>query len=414
MPREGHPLIFSKMPVPVSGNAAVNIFHTVFVLNKHLIFVFSVLFSVSLLFLNSCEELQVETGISVSDRQVTYQAGQVTVNVTASGEWVLSLYYQGIQDGWASLSQTSGRGSKDGIVLNYDENSTSETRSLYVILTNRGDDYAVTFVQLNEEDSGWVGTYPGWLELPAVVENDDCRFYTHDMKLGSGKMSRNYSFLWDRDNLVSHWVAYPLNKGLIGSGSRTDDWGYDPEVPYEDQPRLERGYKGGYDRGHQIPSADRLSYAANQQTFYYTNMTPQIGSGFNQRIWASLETKVRSIAMACDTLYVVTGCIVDGSTEVAYDNDNREVTVPVAYYKALLRYSDSSSAGISGYSAAAFYLDHRSYSETNVTEDMLMPVDELEDITGLDFFANLPGKIGGAQADLIESEDPRNVSFWLN
>lgn len=45
---------------------------------------------------------------------------------------------------------------------------------------------------------------------------------------------------------------------------------------------------------------------------------------------------------------------------------------------------------------------------------MMMSIDELEEITGLDFFANLPGKIGDAQADQIESEDPRDVSFWLN
>ncbi len=359
--------------------------------------------------------MQVETGISISNRQAAYTAGQETISVTASGEWVLSIYYQGDQDGWASLSRTSGRGSMDGIILSYDENGMGESRSLYVILTSKGTDYAVTFVQLNEKDSGWVGTYPGWLELPAISENDVCKFYMHDMTLSNGKVSRNYSFLWDKDNLVSHWVAYPLNKGLIGSGSRTDDWGYDPEVPYEDQPRLERGYRGGYDRGHQIPSADRLMRSANRQTFYYTNMTPQIGRGFNQGIWANLEAKVRSIAMSCDTLYVVTGCIVDGSTKVAYDNDNREVTVPVAYYKALLRYSGSSSAGISGYSAAAFYLDHRSYGNgDSVNEGMLRSIDELEEITGLDFFANLPGKLGGSQADRIEAEDPANVSFWLN
>lgn len=357
--------------------------------------------------------MQVETGITISNRQAVYKAGQETVGISASGEWALSLFYYGSQQGWATLSQTSGRGSKD-VILEYEENGTSENRSLLVILTSHGTDYAVTFVQLNEEASGWVGAFPGWLELPSVAETDDCRFYTHDMTLGTGKVTRNYSFLWDRDNLVSHWVAYPLNKGLIGNGTRTDAWSYDPKVPREDQPRLDWAYDGGYDRGHQLPSADRLTRAANQQTFYFTNMTPQIGRRFNQGIWANLESKVRSVALACDTLYVVTGCIVEGSNGVAYDNDGRAVTVPVAYYKALLRYSSSSAAGISGYSAAAFYLEHRGYSSTNVSEDMMMSIDELEEITGLDFFANLPGKIGDAQADMIESEDPRDVSFWLN
>ena len=291
MSREGHPLIVSQISI---------------ILSKFRILIFSVLSVVASVFAVSCDEMQVETGITISNRQAVYKAGQETVSISASGEWALSLFYYGSQQGWATLSQTSGRGSKD-VILEYEENGTSENRSLLVILTSHGTDYAVTFVQLNEEASGWVGAFPGWLELPSVAETDDCRFYTHDMTLGTGKVTRNYSFLWDRDNLVSHWVAYPLNKGLIGNGTRTDAWSYDPKVPREDQPRLDWAYDGGYDRGHQLPSADRLTRAANQQTFYFTNMTPQIGRRFNQGIWANLETKVRSVAIACDTLYVVTG-----------------------------------------------------------------------------------------------------------
>ena len=109
--------------------------------------------------------------------------------------------------------------------------------------------------------------------------------------------------------MVAHWVAYPLNRGLIGAGSgRTDAWGLDPNLPQEHQPVLYESWGVGWlDRGHQIPSADRLRDGDNQQTFYGTNMTPQIGKKFNQGIWAKLEGKVRSWSDKYDTLYVVTG-----------------------------------------------------------------------------------------------------------
>ena len=98
--------------------------------------------------------------------------------------------------------------------------------------------------------------------------------------------------------------------GHAGTILSCDDWDYDPLVPRDEQPTLFHGYDGGYDRGHQLPSADR--YTDNPSTFYFTNMTPQLGS-LNQKIWANFEVQVRAWARACDTLYVVTGCVLEGS-----------------------------------------------------------------------------------------------------
>ena len=202
-----------------------------------------------------------------------------------------------------------------------------------------------------------------------------------------------------------------MNSSLIGNGSRTDEWDYDPLVPREEQPVLFKAYKGGYDRGHQLPSADRLSRAANEQTFYFTNMTPQLGSRFNQSIWENLEGKVRNWARAADTLYVVTGCVLDHTLGVAYDNNGKAVTVPGGYFKALLRYKQSSSIGFGGYVAAGFYLEHNNYSDNVITDDMIMSIDELEEKTGIDFFVNLKDKLP-TLADRIEAQDPLSVGIW--
>ncbi len=254
---------------------------------------------------------------------------------------------------------------------------------------------------------------PKWLELPETKDDDGLDFYTHD-QITDGKTVRSWSFDYDSKALLSHWIAYPLNKKLKGNGSRSDQWGLDPKVPASKQPVLYTTYKSDngkkYDRGHQIPSADRLDYDANVKTFYFTNMTPQL-SGLNQASWANLETRVREWSESFDTLYVVTGCSVKGSTEVAYDNDGKAVTVPTGYYKALLGYKKSGSVGNSsqngGYIGCAFWFDHVDYAGDFMTK--AMSISELEEKTGVNFFVNLPAATDAAKAKAIEEN---RDSWW--
>lgn len=347
--------------------------------------------------------------------------------VTASGRW--SVDVSGADGGkvdWVTVSPVSGEGSKD-VSLTVAANDSEEERSATItVMTNSGQASA-TLTQKGKAsvdpapdptpDGGDLSPKTGWLELPAVPEGTDA--FTHSMTIGSAA-TRNYSFAWDYDNLVAPWVAYPLCKWNIGSGSRTNSWGLDPLLPESKQPVLFKAYgegnDGWYARGHQIPSADRLAYSGNVQTFYGTNMTPQINNGFNGSIWANLESKVRSWANSSDTLYVVTGCVIDykeGETvKYALDNLGKKVTVPTAYYKVVLRYMKSSTIGYSGYAACAVWLDHKVYSSSSVSSSYSMSVDDLEKKTGLDFFVNLPAKVGEDVAARIEAEDPAKVSWW--
>ena len=244
---------------------------------------------------------------------------------------------------------------------------------------------------------------PEWLELPATKEDDGLDFYVHTHVV-NGKSMRNWSFDYDPEALLSHWIAYPLNKDLIGRGSRTDAWDYDPLVPVTKQPSLFKSYKGDWQRGHQLPSADRLDYDANVSTFYFTNMTPQNGQ-LNEGVWADLEQKVRDWSAEFDTLYVVTGCSIVGSTEVATDNDGKAVTVPVGYYKALLGYKTegdlAGSAANGGYTACAFWFNNEPYSGSYM--DKVMTIAELEQKTGVDFFVNLPSRTDEPTAQKVET-----------
>ena len=256
------------------------------------------------------------------------------------------------------------------------------------------------------------------MELAETKEDDGFEFFTHYMTLGD-KTVRNYSFYWDYDNLVSPWVAYPLCAGNIGSGSRSDQWGLDPLLPDKKQPVLFKAYTENnlYSRGHQIPSADRLSRDANIQTFYFTNMTPQ-DHKLNEGIWANLEDKVRTWAKktgataGTDTLYVITGCFIGESKAKAHDNVGKAIAVPEGYFKALLRYKNNTSVGHNGFMACAFYLANKSDQGSTITKNMSMSVADLEKKLGYKLFVNLEQKVGAETAKTIKEENPATVSWW--
>ena len=249
------------------------------------------------------------------------------------------------------------------------------------------------------------------MELPAVT--DASQFHIHTV-YDSGKYSRNYSFIYDSDNLVANWVAYPLNDWYTESNTgRSEYWYKDPYVDI--QAILAKSgdfYTNGYERGHQIGSADRLrSRNFNDQTFYYTNATPQLGGDkFNSGVWGDLENQVRRWSRASnstDTLYVVTGCMVKKGDPTVNDNDGKSVTIPSAYFKALLRYSSSST---NPYIAAGFYVEHKDYSSGSkpTLKSCAMSIKDLEEKTGFNFFVNLPAD----KKDAIKAEDPTGNSFW--
>lgn len=242
-----------------------------------------------------------------------------------------------------------------------------------------------------------------WIELPEInydgIASGTHGFFTRQMNSIPGV--RNYSFQWSYGDYVSEWVAYPLNKTLIGSGLRTDSYSFDPLLPQNVQPDITRSYGGGYDRGHQIPSADRYNTGDNSTTFYATNMTPQI-SEFNRGIWAELEGQVRQWALQSDTTYVVTGCVTAGGG-VTGNTSGFNVRIPSAYYKAVIIYNQNT-----GYKGKAIILDHTSeVGQKHLSDNMFISIDALEDILGIDLFHCLPEVVGEQAAAEIEAEGPK-------
>lgn len=376
------------------------------------------------LFVTSCQKPSDEEDdaleVSVRTPSVDSGKGQMFVNVKCSSSWTLSV--AAAEDDsdidWASLNVTSGKGNMSNVILSYQVNASEQSRKLKIILDNGRNWVFCTVTQAGsgqqpDPDPDPVPdidlTKTGWLELPSM-DDPELGYYSHSFEM-RGKEYRNYSFGWSQDDLVALWVAYPLCSTYTNKTvDRTNAWAYDPLLGAEYSSAPFGGYGGSYARGHQIPLADRLcSYEANAQTFYGTNMTPQLNQ-HNEGLWSSLEGMVRNVANTSDTTYVVTGCVVKGSTKFTEDSDGKKMTVPVAYYKALLRYSKAST--LRTWSAAAFYTEHKDYGNYTPFKDIAMSVDQLEEILGIDLFVNLPAKVGEARAAELEAEDPTTNSVW--
>lgn len=344
-----------------------------------------------------------DNSVTLRRSSVAYKAGSMFVSVKTVGEWSLSVEYENeVGAEWISLSKTSGNGSTNSLILLWKANDAEGARSariradfgdgtcLYVSLTQRG-----TASSQNGGEGFLMPNWPdypglksaevrGWMELPVVQALDGHAWVFHNMTVSS-KEVRNYSIFYDASRMQPRWVAYPLNKSLIGSGTRTNDWAQiDPEIPPEYQPYTAESWRSGYARGHMLPSADRLRTAANKATFYPTNMTVQ-NFDMNGEIWANLESEVRSWASACDTLYVVTGCV--PSSLFITDRKGNRVNKPESYWKALLRYNAS---GNPKYAGVAFWVENRRYENNSVNSSIAMTIAELEQKTGIDFFPNLP------------------------
>jgi endonuclease G len=181
----------------------------------------------------------------------------------------------------------------------------------------------------------------------------------------------------------AEWVAYQLtDEEVRGQYDRSDDFRVDPKVQTGSaEPDDYRG--SGFDRGHLAPAGDmKWSSAAMSESFLMSNMSPQ-NAGFNRGIWRKLEEQVREWAEEDTELFVVTGPVLtDGPYEQIGANG---VAVPKRFYKVLLDYREPELKAI------GFVLPNASSSLP--LSVFAVSVDEVEDLTGLNFFAALPDAV---------------------
>ena len=237
-------------------------------------------------------------------------------------------------------------------------------------------------IMLKDTGTGKVTEVGQYLELPAKTALPNTMEVQH--MLPSNPSARNYFLLYNTQLHLAHYVAYPLYKDVMEKKvDRINAWGYDPMISEAYQPNLTGAYRGGYSRGHQIPSADRRSSRAdNASTFYYSNMVPQ-NQRHNGGIWSRLEGDVRTLAGGVDTLYVVTG-VGFNSTNYQYTQDQSNVDCPIPdYFYKVVVWRDKQQR----YHSKAWCIPHEPL--TGSPDPYKTTLREMEAKTGFDFFPAL-------------------------
>jgi endonuclease G, mitochondrial len=155
--------------------------------------------------------------------------------------------------------------------------------------------------------------------------------------------------------------------------------------------------KSGYDKGHLVPARDMAgSQTAMNESFLMTNISPQVGVGFNRSYWSRLEGFVRHLAYQYDGLYVVTGPLFlpkkskkSGDMRVSYPvlgTPPDAIAVPTHFFKVLLAKRRDGS-----FLTAGFILPNQAIPEKKQLGDFLTPLDVIEKYSGLLFFDKLEG-----------------------
>ena len=195
---------------------------------------------------------------------------------------------------------------------------------------------------------------------------------------------KGYTTSYNRETKSPNWVAWHLTKShTYGSVKRSN------EVFMEDSdvkaPRATDNdyYNSRYDRGHMCPAGDnKWDKQAMEQSFLFTNVCPQ-NHGLNKYEWNDLEMLCRDWAREYGAIDVVCGPVYSSSGEQKTIGKNR-VWVPDAFFKVVLCRQGK---------AKAIGFLYRNEGKKQPMAEAVCTVDDVERLTGLDFFPELDDKI---------------------
>ena len=200
-----------------------------------------------------------------------------------------------------------------------------------------------------------------------------------------------YSMSYSRDNGGPNWVSWHLDSSWLGSAPRQDDFRADTTLPTGWYRVQGTDFSGsGFDRGHMCPSADRtITITANSATFLMTNMIPQLPAN-NQGVWADLESYSRTLVSQGNELYIISG-----GQGLQYFIANGHVAVPAQTWKVIivLPVGSNDVSRVTTSTRTIAVVMPNSGTIGNDWRAYRVSVDQVEAITGFDFFSNVSSGI---------------------
>lgn len=211
-----------------------------------------------------------------------------------------------------------------------------------------------------------------------------------------------YAMSYNRDNGESNWVSWHLDATWLGSAPRQNDFRADTTLPVGWYQVKATDYAGsGFDRGHMCPSADRtITITANSATFLMTNMIPQLPAN-NQGVWANLESYCRTLVSQGNELYIVSG-----GQGLQYFIANGHVAVPAQTWKVIIVLPNGTNdvSRVTTTTRTIAVVIPNSGSINSDWRTYRVSVDQVEAVTGFDFFSNVPAGIQAAIEGTVDNQ----------
>ena len=257
----------------------------------------------------------------------------------------------------------------------------------------------------------------GAIKVATVVEHEAL---THGWPLDSSSIiheKSSYACAFDGRTRNPRWVIEKITpETLNGPGTRKrSEFHEDDEVSWKHRSVLSDYRGSGYDRGHLVAAADQKSSQEDMDsTFSLSNISPQVGDGFNRDYWAKLEQFVRDVVQEKSgrAAYVATGPLfLPAKNETAREegaqspNDGNIVRVkspkstqwqmrhpvlgtppammhvPTHFFKVVLVEDEGARVA-----CAAFVLPNAPIPNDVPLQRFVVPLTALEMVSGLEFF----------------------------
>lgn len=207
---------------------------------------------------------------------------------------------------------------------------------------------------------------------------------------------KGFTVSYNEQLKIPNWVSWKLTANMAkGELPRSNNFAPDPDVPSS---ALPQDYKhSGYDRGHMAPAGDmKWSEKAMTQCFYMTNIAPQ-KQVLNSGPWNKLEERCRTWANKYGEVYIICGPVLtDRPTEFIGAS---KVAVPKRFFKVI--FAPNTPNGPMG---IGFIMNNG--KNDGGMQQTALSINEVEAITGYNFFASLPDSI----EKQVESQN--NLLLW--
>ena len=208
------------------------------------------------------------------------------------------------------------------------------------------------------------------------------------------KEYEGFTVNFNPDNKTPNYVSWILQgHETEGATARSNNFWTDRDL--EGCPDTRDYSRSGYDRGHMCPAGEqKWSDEAMNHSFVMANICPQ-KHDLNTGAWKTLEDKERIWAKRDSAIVIVAGPIYEESDKETIGKN--KVRVPSAFFKVLLApYADPIRA------IGFVYPNMR--CDGNM-QAYAVSVDDVEKMTGLDFFAALPDEIENDIESVVPFKD---------